>query len=84
MVGARSAVGRGRPVTRRRVLSLEERRRLAGALTSAAAEMVARRYDGDLEAEREAREVVARWLRNLPGLDWDVRLPDPSTLGPDR
>lgn len=76
-------------------LTREQKRRLAGNLTSAAAEMAysfvtnygpedrSGIYDEDPEVvafDRAVRETLARWLRDLPGDEWDRRLPDPSTL----
>ncbi len=56
-------------------MTRDEKRHLAGAVASAAAEMLGRRYEGP-EYE-EARQLVARWLRHLPGDEWDRRLPQP-------
>lgn len=64
------------------MMTRRERQHLAGALSTAAADMLARRYDTEdpeeLERYREASALVARWLSRLPGYEWDVRLPDPE------
>ena len=61
-------------------LTRKQKHHLAGALTTAAADMLARRYDetDDPEMVRDAYETVGRWLARLPGDEWDVRLPDPT------
>ena len=58
-----------------------EKQHLAGALASAAAEFLARRVETyDLTEAQAAEEsiTVAAWLKNLPGDEWDARLPDPT------
>jgi hypothetical protein len=59
----------------------EQKRHLAGALTTAAAEMVAQRAETygltDEQARAEA-EQVGRWLAHLTGYEWDIRLPHPT------
>lgn len=61
-------------------LTRKQKRYLVGALTTAAADMLGRRYDDtdDPEMVRDAYETVGRWLAALPGDEWDVRLPEPA------
>lgn len=76
-------------------LTRAQKRRLAGYLSSAAvraADEFTNTYgpdggDGDAADTAAnaafnlaARETLARWLRDLPGDEWDRRLPDPATL----
>jgi hypothetical protein len=64
-------------------MTAAEKRHLAGGLASAAAEWLGRRveiYGLTDEQAREERETVAKWLRHLPGDEWDRRLPDPDTI----
>ena len=65
-----------------RKLTKRERHHLAGALSTAAADMLGRRYDPedpeDAEVMADAYRSVALWLARMPGDEWDVRLPQPE------
>lgn len=66
-----------------RLLTRDEKRRLAGDVIRAAAEMLERRpdvYGLDEETSQAGREQVALWLSGLPGDEWDMRLPDPEAV----
>lgn len=64
-----------------------DKRALAQALITAAANLLDVMHDGsgyhnDIEhiEYAEAAKQLARWLKDLPGSAWDIRLPQPHTL----
>jgi len=72
-------------------LTNAQKRRLAGVLTSHAvqaavdfSETYAATIDGEQDTAdllyRAAVESIALWLADLPGDEWDVRLPDPADV----
>ncbi|MFJ4965949.1 hypothetical protein ACIP6P_26490 [Streptomyces sp. NPDC088729] len=64
----------------------EKKRRVAKCLIQQAATMVEFWGEmGDPAVDGEfARECLARWLEDLPGKDWDLRLNEPRPAPPDQ
>ncbi|MEU9777566.1 hypothetical protein [Streptomyces sp. NPDC047968] len=64
----------------------ERKRRVAKALIQQAGTLVEFWGEmGDPAVDGEfARACLARWLEDLPGKDWDLRLNEPSPAPPDQ
>lgn len=65
-------------------MNRDQKRRLALALLNQAGDLVEFFTDkcpdlADEITSAEAAEQLGRWLKHLPGDDWDTRLPEPGT-----